>query len=106
MDERSLWLVNRVPIDDWLGRTSLLVPPASLQMLADLRHCGYAGSMRWVDTAGNLAVVQRTWRVRSDQISVEDSYCVEGCDVLMRPDLLPTLHLAYGPWLTELSQVM
>lgn len=106
MDERSLWLVNRVPIDDWLGRTSLLVPPASLQLLADLRHCGYAGSMRWVDTAGNLAVVQRTWRVRSDQISVEDSYCVEGCDVLMRPDLLPTLHLAYGPWLTELSQVM
>jgi len=106
MDERSLWLVNRVPIDDWLGRTSLLVPSASLQMLADLRYCGYAGSMRWVDTAGNLAVVQRTWRVRSDQISVEDSYFVEGSDVLMRPDLLPTLHLAYGPWLTELSQVM
>jgi hypothetical protein len=106
MDGRSLWLVSRVPIEGWLGRTSLLVPPASLQMLADLHHCAYADSMKWVDAAGNLAVVQRTWRVQSDQISIQDSYCIEGCDVLMRPDLMPILHQAYGPWLTELSQVI
>lgn len=75
-------------------------------MLADLHHCAYADSMKWVDAAGNLAVVQRTWRVQSDQISIQDSYCIEGCDVLMRPDLMPILHQAYGPWLTELSQVI
>ncbi len=106
MDERGPWLVSLSPIEDWLGRASLLVPPASLQMLADLHHCAYAGSMKWVDGAGNLAVVQRTWRVHSDQISIQDSYCIEGCDVLMRPDLIPILHRAYGPWLAELSQVM
>ncbi|MCT9825459.1 hypothetical protein [Pseudomonas veronii] len=106
MDERGPWLVSLSPIEDWLGRTLLLVPPASLQMLAELHHCAYADSMKWVDAAGNLAVVQRTWRVHSDQISIQDSYCIEGCDVLMRPDLIPILHQAYGPWLAELSQVM
>ncbi|WP_338474838.1 hypothetical protein [Pseudomonas khavaziana] len=106
MDERGPWLVSLSPIDDWLGRTSLLVPPASLQMFADLHHCAYANSMKWMDAAGNLAVVQRTWRVHSDQISIQDSYQIEGRDVLMRPDLKPILHQAYGPWLMELSQVM
>ena len=106
MADRGPWLVNLSSIKDWLGRISLLVPPASLQMLADLRHCGYAGSMKWVDLAGNLAVVQRTWRVHSDQASMQDSYGIEGCDVLMRPDLMPILHQAYGPWLKELSQVV
>lgn len=99
-------LVSLSPIKDWLGQVMLLIPPASLQVLANLRHSDYAGPMRWVDADGELAVVQRTWRVHSDQMSTQDSYSIEGCDVLMRPDLMQVLHEAYGPWLQELIQAV
>jgi hypothetical protein len=91
-------------VADWLGRNSALVPPPALRYRAKLRSPEFGGPLRWYDSAGEAAVVLRTWRVRGDQRDTE-GFTTIGADLLMCPELLETLLATRGGPLKELQTV-
>ncbi len=105
MDAQRPQLIRLGEVNDWLGKSLVLLPPLALQYRARLQPSEYGARIQWLDAYGRAAVVLRTWRVR-DQGSSPEGYCKLGCDLLMRPDLLDVLEQAYSAWpLKELQQV-
>lgn len=105
MDSQHPQLICLGEVNDWLGKNLVLLPPLALQFRARLRPSDYGERLQWLDANGRAAVVLRTWKVR-DQGSGPEGHCNLGCDLLMRPDLIDELKLAYGAWpLKELHKV-
>lgn len=88
-------LVRLGDVEDWLGKNLLLLPPLILRHGGKLEPPEYGAPLKWLDRDGQPAVALRSWRVR-DQSSGPEGYFTQGCDLLLRPDLLSVLEQAYG----------
>lgn len=97
-------LVKVFRVKDWLGQCITLVPPLALRHHAKLNASSFGAPLRWTDKEGKPAVVLRTWRLRGKGHQIE-SYSTQGCELLLRPDLVDVLYSTFGGPLKELYQI-
>jgi hypothetical protein len=79
----------------WLGTTWRVEPPYSLVWRLGLRRSVLGEPLVWRDENGEVAVAVRTWRVIRYAAESEPA-TFEGCDLLVRPDMLRCLEALHG----------
>ncbi len=98
-------IVGLAHVVDWLGDARVLVPPAAFFGYLGLESATPGGPLIWRDAQGYPAVALRTWWVRNPEALFAQPAACEGADLLIRPDLLERIRVAYGVPVHELRTV-
>jgi len=93
-------VVGAAWLDDLLEKRLILVPPTALAVRYGLRPGPWPGPFKWVDDEGEHAVVLRVWRVRSINSGSEEPCILDGCELIVRPEMFHRIEVDSGYSLT------
>lgn len=81
-------IVGAERITDLLGSRWILALTPLFAYRYEFKQGPWPGPLRWLDSEGRIAVSFRNWKVRSITMQNEEPCILEGCELIIRPDLL------------------